>query len=81
MYNELKQEIFAKESSVNSFNKELERTIGEIKQEIENVDVERKEVYNKLELTKKYKSVFSNIVPIFKDDETLQFFPFFKNTI
>jgi hypothetical protein len=32
-----------------------------------------------LELTKRYKIVFSNIVPIFKDDEALQFFPFFKN--
>ena len=55
------------------------------------IDVNAKREYNEiydeyfrndaslLELSNRYKSVFSNIVPIYKDNDDLQFFPFFKN--
>lgn len=45
LYNELKQEIYAKENSIVSFTGELDKAVKDIKENISQVDNERKENY------------------------------------
>ncbi len=48
LQNELKQEIYAKESSITSFSTELEKTVSEINENIKNIDMDRIESYREL---------------------------------